>query len=216
MNILKQFFGESIITPNLRVTDILGNCIHRHVWHDLLETGMTIIVDTGSFSPAVVEDIKAGKQKLRVNGSDNGWSSSLQSHLKGYISTRPSKEKMGAEYIFPRHMKSEGQLKSGNGGIGGTPTGQPMAKPTGGGLGIIVPAKNRLMPADKVGEWASQVVMDSDAEEKRVTTVTMFVEGEREHNEASGKEKVQGRGNESSIQIFPTRHPEFAGRNPRH
>ncbi|KAI5811577.1 hypothetical protein DFH27DRAFT_35286 [Peziza echinospora] len=50
LTLLEKLFGPSIANPNLRVTDTQGNAIHMHVWEDLLEAGMTIVVDTGSSS----------------------------------------------------------------------------------------------------------------------------------------------------------------------
>ncbi|KAF8419281.1 hypothetical protein EV426DRAFT_720036 [Tirmania nivea] len=165
LNLLNNLFGQSILTPTLKITDTQGDVIHRHVWEDLLEPGMTIVVDTGSLNCEPREENFSRDER----GKEKGKAKQIQAALPfGQFSNSPATISKSS----PKQPQTRDKIK-----VSTIKAMQPDGK----------------LPDEIIEQWAREPQKGPGTEEKRITTVSMFIQqGMNGSKIALGKVNLDG------------------------
>ncbi|KAF8449996.1 hypothetical protein BGX38DRAFT_522816 [Terfezia claveryi] len=148
LNLLSNLFGPSILTSVLKITDTQGDVIHRHVWEDLLEPGMIIVVDTGPLDCSTRE----GGISSDGKGKEKAKAKQIQDPLPF---GQPPHPRTTVRESSPKQSQSRDMLE-GN-------------------------TKKQILPEGKlpdeiIEQWAKEQPKSPGTEEKRITTVSMFIQ----------------------------------------
>lgn len=162
MNLLGHLFGESVITSTFTIKDTQGNVIHRHVWEDLVEPGMTVVLDTGSLDSQPPDEARETKLKEREKVKVKQIQAALSYG-------QPPDPPAAINKPLPKLSKSRDDLKV------EALKSKPQQKPKPEGK----------LPDEIIEQWIKETPISPGprktstspgAEEKRITTVSMFMQ----------------------------------------